>query len=108
MREIRNGRCADERFASPKLEILGGGLRITQVTKVLDEISRRGFPAAERGVRGQILHARRSSPHSNTNSHGDYSVYRELNEWKEDKYRVDALAVAAVVDTPKLLSSRLN
>jgi hypothetical protein len=84
VREIRNGRCADEKFPSLKLEILGGGLRVTQVTKVLDEISRRGFPAAERGVRGQILHARRSSPHSNTNSHGDYSVYRQLNEWKED------------------------
>jgi hypothetical protein len=84
IREIRDRRCADEKFPSPKLEILGWSLKITQVTKVLDEISRRGFSAAERGVRAQILHARRSSPHSNINSHVGYSVYRQLNEWKED------------------------
>ena len=31
IREIRDRRCADEKFPSPKLETLGWSLRITQV-----------------------------------------------------------------------------
>jgi hypothetical protein len=48
IREIRDRRCADEKVPSPKLEILGWSLRITEVTKVLDEISRRGFSAGRK------------------------------------------------------------